>query len=177
MPYWEARAEWLLRSARYRRGEAHAADHELCAAVAMVGTPDLEALVCLNEAAVAMRAGDLPAGAALADRAARVWREMARAWGTLLARCLAVACGSAAAPGEVEALSAKAAECKLPGIGLQALALLARVAPALRASWKGAVPGLSAGVPEAFWHLRMDVLSMDEALAGATGEQGVAEVV
>ena len=175
MPYWEARAEWLLRSARYRRGEAHEADHELCAAVAKVGTPDLEALVCLNEAAVAMRAGDLSAGAALADRAARVWREMARTWGASLARSLAIACGSVADPGEVEALSAKAAECKLPGIGIQALALLSRVAPALRESWEEAVPALTRGVPEASWHLRMDVLSMDEALAGAKGKEGVAE--
>lgn len=174
-PYWEARAEWLLRSARYRTGEAREADHELCSAVARLGVPDLSALVWLNEAAVAMRAGDLSAAAELAGKAAKIWKEMARGWGALLARSLAIRCGAPSAREEILEMAVKASTCKLPGIGIQALALLAEALPEARKAPRDDA-ALTRGVPPACWSLRMDILSMDEALS-LLGAPAGAEIV
>ncbi|WP_433928233.1 protein kinase [Sorangium cellulosum] len=171
--YWEGRAEWLLRAARYRMGQAHEPDLGLVDAVQRVGVQELEALVRLNEAAVAYRAGALELAAALADRAAWLWRQMARPWGALLARCVALACGAGSGAGaleaEVRALAALAVQCRVPGIGIQALGLLGRVFPEARPSWREAVPGLVQGVPREHWGRRIEVLSVEEALEGALG--------
>ncbi|WP_437631119.1 protein kinase domain-containing protein [Sorangium sp. So ce854] len=167
--YWEGRAEWLLRAARYRMGEAHEPDLELVDAVQRVGVQELEALVRLNEAAVAYRAGALELAAALADGAAWLWRQMARPWGALLARCVALACGASAQEAEVRELAALAVQCRIPGIGIQALGLLGRVFPEARASWRDAVQGLVQGIPREHWGRRIEVLSVEEALEGALG--------
>ena len=170
-PYWEGRAEWLLRSARYRMGNTQGPDLELVDAVARVGVVDLEALVCLNEAAAAMRAEAHDEGAALADRAATIWRGMGRPWATTVARALAIACGAVTDADEVEVLAERALACKGPGVGIQALGLLGRAFPAVRGRFRGAVAGLVRDVPEAHWDQRMDVLSVNEALelAGISG--------
>ncbi|MCC6555479.1 MAG: hypothetical protein IT372_21165 [Polyangiaceae bacterium] len=166
-PYGEGRAEWLLRAARYRLGEAVEPDLELVEAVARVGVPELEALVCLNEAAVAFRAGAARLAVELAGRAADLWRRLDRPAGALLARCLALACGAPAEDGEMSLLVGKALQCAVPGMGAQALGLLGRAAPAMRGQWAGAVEGLLEGIPRERWGLRMDVLSAEEALAWA----------
>jgi hypothetical protein len=163
-PYWEGRAEWLLRSARYRMGDTRGPDLELVDAVARVGVLDLEALVCLNEAAAAMRADAHGEGAALADRAASIWRGMGRPWATMLARALAIACGAPAEATEVDMLVERALACKGPGLGIQALGLLVRPFPAVQGRLRGAVAGLVRDVPKAHWDERMDVLSVNEAL-------------
>ncbi|WP_437909086.1 serine/threonine-protein kinase [Sorangium sp. So ce327] len=167
--YWEGRAEWLLRAARYRMGEAHEPDLELVEAVQRVGVQELEALVRLNEAAVAYRAGALELAAALADRAAWLWRQMARPWGALLARSVALACGAGAQEAEVRSLAALAVQCRIPGIGVQALGLLGPAFPEARDSWRDAVQGLVHGIPREHWGRRIEVLSVEEALEGALG--------
>ncbi|HZF48303.1 MAG TPA: serine/threonine-protein kinase, partial [Polyangiaceae bacterium] len=75
--FYEGRAEWLLRSIAYRTGVTDGAgpDGELVEAVARLGVAELLALVALNEAAVAFRAGDLGAARDLAGRARRLWIE------------------------------------------------------------------------------------------------------
>lgn len=172
-PYWEGRAEWLLRSAQYRTRQTRGADMELVGAVALVGTDDLEALVCLNEAAAAMRADNREMARDLAGRAATLWRGMGRPYATMMARALAIACGSAADMDEVEALATRAMTCTGPGIGIQALGLLGRVYPEMRARWQPAITELVKGVPREHWQDWMDVLSMDEAWEGATENQRV----
>jgi len=165
-PYWEGRAEWLIRAALYRMGKLHGPDLEFVDAVARVGALDLEALVCLNEAAAAMRAGMLGEGATLAGRAATVWHGMGRPFATMLARALAITCGANPDAGEVEALAERAVACKVPGIGIQALGLLGRVYPAMRGRWKDAIAGLVREIPKASWDRWMDVLSVNESLEG-----------
>ncbi|WP_437758324.1 protein kinase domain-containing protein [Sorangium sp. So ce1389] len=169
-PYWEGRAEWLARSALYRMGEAAEPDLELVEAIGRVGVPQLEALVCLTEAAVAYRAERAAVAAELGGRAARLWRGMDRPSGALLSRCLALAAGAMADEGEVEELAAAAMACRVPGIGLQALGLLGRVAPGARAGFRGALGALAEGIPRERWDERMDVLSAAEAFEGAGGE-------
>ncbi|WP_437504203.1 protein kinase domain-containing protein [Sorangium sp. So ce1099] len=170
----EGRAEWLLRSALYRMGEARTPDLELVEAVERLGVQYLQGLVCLNEAAVGFRAGDLATAADLADRAAAVWRQMDRPWGAMLARSLSLACGATAQEGEEQAMAAHAVQCPLPGIGVQALGLLGRAFPEpggdLRLR-REAAERLVEGIPRARWALRMDVLSVEEALAWALGSE------
>jgi len=165
--YGEARAEWLIRSAEYRLGKTRKPDSELVDAAARVGALDLEALVCLNEAAVAMR-GNLPEECQrLADRAAAIWRGMGRPYATMLARALAISVGASATDDEIDLLVQRAIACKGPGIGLQTLGLLGKVFPDKRSSWQNALAGLSAFIPKEHWAQRMDVLSVDESLAFA----------
>ncbi|MGK3965289.1 protein kinase [Sorangium sp. So ce118] len=169
-PYWEGRAEWLVRSARYRMGETAEPDLDLIEATVRVGVSQLEALVCLTEAAVAYRAGRAAVAAELGGRAARLWRGMDRPAGALLSRCLALAAGARADEGEVEQLAEAAMACQVSGIGLQALGLLGRVAPGARAGFRGALGALAEGIPRERWNERMDVLSAAEAFEGAGGE-------
>lgn len=166
--YWAGRAEWLIRSAEYRSGKAKEPDHELVQAVARVGALDLEALVCLNEAAVAMRANLREESRQFADRAAEIWRGMGRPYAMMLARALAIASGALVTEKEIDALVERAMACKGTGIGLQTLGLLGKVVPEKRLSWKNALPGLTTGIPKEQWDKRMDVLSVEESLAFAS---------
>ncbi len=163
-PYWEGRAEWLLRSARYRTGKTVGPDMELVESVTRLGAQDLEALVCLNEAAVAMRVDMWDVTVTLAERAGTIWRSMGRPFATMIARALAIACGACADADELEALVARAISCKGPGIGIQALGLLGRVYPEKRDSWQGSIAALVRDIPRANWDQRMDVLSVNESL-------------
>ncbi|WP_437970911.1 serine/threonine-protein kinase [Sorangium sp. So ce260] len=167
--YLEGRAAWLMRAAAYRRGEGGPADLELVEAAGQLGVPQLEALLSLTEAAVAFRAGERAIAADLAGRAASLWRQLDRASGALLSRCLSLAAGAPAREGEIRELSDGAIGCRVPGIGLQALGLLGSVAPEARPSWREALGPLSEGIPPERWGERMDVLSAAEALAWATG--------
>lgn len=170
-PYWEGRAEWLLRSVQYRTRQTRGADMELVDAVTLVGTDDVEALVCLNEAAAAMRAENREMARELAGRAATLWLASDRPYPTMMARALAIACGATTDTDEVEALATRAKTCTLPGIGLQTLGLLGRVFPEMRPSWQHALADLEKSVPRDHWQDWMDVLSMDEAWEGATGNE------
>lgn len=168
-PVWEGRAEWIIRSAQYRTGKTKGADMELVDAVARVDAEEVEALVCLNEAAAAMRANQRAYARKLAERAATIWRGMGRPYATMLARTLAIACGATTNQDEMQVLATRALECKGPGIGIQTLGILGMIVPELRATWQNKVDELVKEIPRAHWKERMDVLSVDEAWEGATG--------
>lgn len=164
--FFEARAEWILRSTAYRMGEVGRPDLELVDAASRLGVGDLEGSVCFCEAAIAYRTGELERALALAAKARSVWQAIQDPWPAVLVRCLALAAGAAPEePREIEDLAERATTCEVPGIGLQALALLARArrgrAPA---AWRRAALPLTAGVPVDCWPIRMDVLSVDESL-------------
>lgn len=163
----EARAEWILRTASYRAGRTAEADLELCRAMSENGDANLEALVHLNEAAVAFRAGDRDTAASLAARAAAVWQRMERPWGQLLAASLAACARGSLPESRARAWAAEARACPSPDIALQILGLIGRACPDARASWTDALASLAASVPAECRHLRIDVLSADEALAWA----------
>jgi len=163
--FFEGRAEWIVRSTAYRMGRAMAPDLELVQAVSLLAVRDLEATVCMTEAAIAYRAGDRPDAAELADRAARIWGRTGDAGPAVLLRALALACGTAAAaPEEIDGLAARAMGCAMPGLGLQALAFLAIAEGRARPAWREAALPLTAGIAPGFFQVRMDVLSVDEAL-------------
>src|SRR5262249_30319250 len=157
--YSEARAEWVIRAARYRAGERLRPDLELLRAVERVGAPVLYALVCLNEAAVALRAGDATTTRDLAAAAHRAWRELDRKWGALLAQSLAIRAGAATNKKEILGLSEVAIGCPTQGIGIQVLGLLAAVESEVGPRFADAIPALLAPISPNHRGLRMDVLS------------------
>lgn len=163
-PFFEARAEWVLRSTAYRAGAAMAPDLELVDAVARFGTGDLEATVCFNEAAIAYRAGRLEVARGLAQKALLIWESIHDTWPAVLIRCLALACGARPAAREGARLAQRAMTCSVPGIGVQALGLLAQARRSVPPSWKEAALSLTGEIPRRSWHVRMDILSVEEAL-------------
>jgi len=162
------RAEWILRSVAYRTGELDAGpvDMELCEASSLVGSSDLEALVCLTESAVARRAGDRALSRELAGRAYGVWRASQERVGSLLCAGLFVAEGGHLPEPEVAALVEAAKVCPIPGVGLQALALLSEGGISLGLEGRReTVTSLCALVPEERRTQRMDVMSVEEAVS------------
>lgn len=169
-PLWEARSEWILRSVQYRTGQTADVDFELIDVVKMVGTDDIEALVCLNEAAVAMRLDLRSVARDLAERAAVIWRSLGRHYASALAQALAIAHGAVVQQDEVETLIERALESTGPGIGIQTLGLLGRTFPGRCSTWaRTDIERLCRGIPRKHWPKRMDVLSLDEARAWAFG--------
>jgi hypothetical protein len=55
----------------------------------------------------------------------------------------------------------------VPGVGAQALGLLAQAFPEEGPRWRAAIVRLVEEIPRARWSQRMDVLSVDEALEAA----------
>lgn len=162
--YCEARAEWLVRSALYRRGDVVEVDEDFADVAAKVGVAELEALVCLNEAAIAWRANDRDKTLAFAKRTERIWSEKGKPWGALFARTLVVA-ATGTTQQQALFLSLEAERCPVPGAGTQMLGLLARGCPEAASQLAAAARLLRESIPKECWSLRMDVLSVDEACA------------
>ncbi len=151
LPRWEARAELLLRSARYRAGDAMTADTSLVEAASRLEIRSLCALITLQEAAVAWRAGaDVEAWAGRLDTqtagAPRAVRWLAEA-------LTAVWRGThrAVPPSEMDGLP--------PGVVVQVLSADAPT-PAVRARARSAADLL---VQDRTGH-RREVWSVDECL-------------
>ncbi|MEZ4299015.1 MAG: hypothetical protein R3B70_28965 [Polyangiaceae bacterium] len=161
--YYEVRAEWLLRSARYRRGDSLSPDEELVQLAARVAVANLEALVCLNESAVALRCGAFPVALSLAERTRDLWTSAGKTWGILFAQALVMAVSGAPLE-EAKALAKRAEECPVPGAGIQMLGLSVRACPELVPLVAPIVRRLAETIPHRHWPLRMDVLSVHDAL-------------
>ena len=162
---YEARAEWILRTAAYRLEEALEPDGELVDIVTHLGVVELEALVSLAEAAIAWRAESYEQARVFGGQSHRIWRRLGLTWSALLMRALVIASHGDTDDEEIRALYDRACTCPTPGIGIQIVGLLAM-------RWEGAEPlPLAAGsklaelVPKKHWTIRMDVLSVAESLA------------
>ena len=162
--YYEARAEWLMRMARYRRGDLLDVDEELVDLAAQTGVVDLEALVGLTEAAIAWRRGDMERMVVLARRTEQRWTMLDNTWGALFARTLAIA-ATGTSTEEWDALAHAATEIPVSGAGIQMLGLLALRRADAAAELMPAMIELRNAIPERHWRYRMDVLSVDEAWA------------
>ena len=154
-----ARGEWILRSARYRRGDLMEPDRELLSAVESLGIPPVIALVATLEAAVAWRHrhADAHELANAAHRHASVLGNMPVA---LLAHAMAVFYNR-----DLEAAQQVASmtqRCTLSGIAIQALSL---VAPLLPAYPREQLQQLAEQFPREMWDRRREVLSISEAMA------------
>ena len=165
--HYAARAERTLRSAAYRRADALTPDVAFVEAIAAVGVPLVEALVCLNEAAIAWRAGEHETGRALAQRAEDIWRRKGGDDGMWLCHALAIACGAPAEPGNLDALLASMRTEEDDALAAQA-AWLAAQAPSARREDLLALARERAGkVRYAERAERREVLALEEILEPA----------
>ena len=167
----EAKAEFLIRAASYRRGSPLTVDESLVEAVAEVGVPYLEALIALTEAAVAWRTGEAGVARELADRSAALWRTLETPCGAHLAEALSML--NAGEP-DVERLRLLAqlslSGDDLPRLRAQTLGLLALAQGTSDAVWQTRVQQFALDVDPDSWHRRLEVVSIEEALAAvATG--------
>lgn len=175
-PYIEARAEWVLRSAMYRQCVQSAADLELIEAVRRLGARDIEATICLTEAAFAYRIGHGDAAVGLAQSAYELWSSVHDPWPALLARSLALAAGASPRGSEEYTDSLRRARgCPTKGIGMQVIALMLEAAGRDRRTLLVAHTALVEGTPSEIWKLlrtvpqrhwgkRVDVLSARECI-------------
>lgn len=167
-PLSEARAEWILRSARYRSGDDLRPDEDFVAAAADLGAPHMEALIALNEAAVAWRTGRGELAARLAARAAEIWRSMGGFPGKALAEAFAVAATKeGAGREEIRRILDEVGKVSLPGLRVQALGFLARASPAVAPEVSSAARAAAAEIESSQWPMRREVISVEEALAMA----------
>lgn len=174
--YYEMFAAWILRALAYRTDCADHPDIDLIAAVPYVGGKELEGVIYLNEAAVAWRAGKLDAAGKLADKAYQALSAIGQRSGPLLARCLLIALRAPVHEEEIDSICARAKGDLLPGLGVQALGLLALGGRLPRGAVNpSALQTLTAPVPRGAWTLRMDILSVEEsidAIAAAKQHEG-----
>lgn len=160
----EARAEWIDRSARYRRGDDLDTDLDGIAATSRLGVPQMEALVLQNEAAIAWRCGAREQAREFAGRGSREAARAGREPVAMLLRSLAVAAGESLDSSEVESLATCAAGCEVPGLAAQGAALLAAGGHPAREILVGVVQRAVEKLPIESRHVRREVLSLNEAL-------------
>jgi hypothetical protein len=171
LPFHEARATWILRSVLYRAGRAAAPDVELCDAAAALRLSDTEAMVCLNEGAIAYRTGDVDLACTLTTRAVRAWTALGEvSGGALVASGLAIACGGVATKAEIAALVGRALDSRAPRLGVQTLGLVALSRYAGEAPpFDGArFSALLEAIPDEIWERRLEALSIREAVDAAS---------
>jgi hypothetical protein len=167
----EARAERILRAADYRSGVATAPDLVLVEAVRGIGSANLEAMVALNEAAVAWRTGDLATARTLAERARATWARTGDESSAALAEALSAAAGAPTTHEAKERLLSVAATCPDPGIAVQILGLVVRGDPSLAADAEAAARRRSGPPPYGDPAVRREVLAPVECVREATIER------
>lgn len=159
-PYLECRADWLVRSVHYRLGRTLTPDIELVELAARVAR-DLEAMCATCEAAVAYRFGPRDVAASLARRAYQIWSSVGEPNALLLSGSLALACGAALDRDAVAWLIEHSRSCPVPGVGIQASALLGEAG--FGAPTTDRIEGLCATILPDRWSQRLDILSVDDA--------------
>lgn len=164
-PIHEARAEWVRRSARMRRGEALAVDHELLDATRTLDVPEVTMLVTMCESAIAWRAGDHGAARALADTSRGIWSARGLTECADLMALLSLCAGRAPEPGEVDAIAARLPVCRMPRIGLQIRNLLWMTARIPLEPTRAMVDAL-ASVRTLHPGIRLEVLAVSEIAEG-----------
>lgn len=161
----EVVAEWALRTIAYRSETATEPDAELVAAAPYATGRQFQGLVLATEAAIAWRAGQDKEARSFAREGQKVLSEIKAHRGDLLLRCFLVALGEEASDEEVARLREEARASDVPGIGIQALALLALGGVRSDGIEDAEVERLAALVPRQNWGSRGDILSVDEALS------------
>jgi hypothetical protein len=159
--YLAGRAEWIVRAASYRLGRDLGVDHELLLAARTAAAPEVYGMIALVEATHAYRTRD-PIAPTLALEVYRWWADAGEPIASLLSGGIAVARDAEMPDADRERLLAAAWACEVPGIGIQAAAMLCEGgAPAPPRAVR---ERLLATVPTQHYGRRLDVLSVDECL-------------
>lgn len=166
-PRYEAYAVWMLRNVAYRSGRDLPPDAEMLAAIAERGA-DLEAAFAATDAAAAFRLGDRERCAALAGHAARRFAQIGFQPGALMMEALA----GWVAGRSLEELAEEARGCSVADVEVQVLAFARWATPRPPSDWRNRQQRLAALRDPATWEIRLDVLSVTEALADAPPEAG-----
>ncbi|MEM7165582.1 MAG: serine/threonine-protein kinase [Planctomycetota bacterium] len=164
-PFYEARAQWILRAVAYRSGNAEAPEVEFVEAVRQLSNAVLESQVCVTEAAVAWRCGQLDLAEGLAIRAQTHWLDAKMIWPARLAGALALACSDAPEPSVARDLCVDVESSPVPGISAQVVSLVIRALPELRGELEPVLIATCQRIPHDQWRHRREVLSIDEILA------------
>jgi hypothetical protein len=160
--YLAGRAEWIVRAASYRLDRDLGVDQELLVAARSTAAPEVYGMIALIEAAHAYRTCD-PIAPTLALEVYRWWADAGEPIASLLAGGMAAARDAELSGADRERLQAAAWSCRVPGIGVQAAALLCEGgAPAPPVEVREA---LLATLPRQHYSRRLDVLSVEECLA------------
>ncbi|MCB9797035.1 MAG: serine/threonine protein kinase [Alphaproteobacteria bacterium] len=164
-PRYAARAEWLLRSVRYRAGLAETVDWELAdLAPRLAGFVGGQLLVV--EASVAWRAGRFADARRLTHRLRDVWaaqRDPVLRW---LVDVLGLAFAPTVDTAKAEALLLRGACIEPPGFALQGMGLLLWAAPRLREAHQARVLAVAARVPLMFTAGRRELMTLQEVTQG-----------
>ncbi len=166
--FFEARAEWILRTARFRQKHPLLPDEGLIEATAELNVPDQLTVTCLTEAAIAWHTGQMDTAARIAATARHTWKRMGLSRDAEFAECLEIGSGAPVTRERALTLARSIGESTAPNVAIQALALLSVRLPAdpwlvarVRELWTSTDPIVRG--------LRADVLSADEALALVEG--------
>lgn len=162
-PGLEAKARWLSRATGYRLNQVHDVDLELIDAVRALDVAHIQALIFVNEVAIAWRRGDLELGRALAKEGAVIARAAAPGI-ALLSDGLVLVC---AEPGDHDPAAAKslferASSEAAAGIAVQTFALIRRAGYRLRGLDR-AIEVASRQLDDADRRVRREILSVEEA--------------
>lgn len=168
----EARATWLERTAAYRLGHAYPPDEALLAAADALG-PFYGALFATTDAAAALRLGDHATSARLAHTATQRFVSAGRSAEGLLMSSLA-AWLEGAPPHRLRRLVDDATACPVPDLELQVLAFARWGSPRPPPAWRQRILALGQLRPRGTWSTRLDVLSVEEALAETPPFEGPA---
>ncbi len=163
MPTVRASAYWLGRAARYRRGDRLAPAGNWVDATERVSLRTAADL-SITEAAIAWRGG-WPDAVGLATRARSLYERCGAGAGATLAASLEAAVSKADAVAVVD----RAWNLPLPELTIQAFALLA-LAGNSGLEWRGILNPLEESRPVESWGNRLDILSIQEAVAILTAQ-------
>ena len=166
VPRHEAHAEWHARHARYRAGESLQPDLDLVAAAGQLGLPTWEAIILLNEAVIAWRAGQGEVAADLARRGARLAEATGMTSPAVAGRALGhIAGGTWLDPEQAAAEVASLRGETDASMTLQSLGLIAGATETVPADWTSWGAELAAQLSPDELDIRIDVLAPNEALA------------
>ena len=169
--YFEGRAEWILRAAAYRNGEALTVDKELLEAATALPLPEVEGLIAMTEAAISWRAGELALARELSGRIRITLSSIGEPLIVLLVGSLELACGASRSSDDIAAIIYNAVHKAPPAVALQIWGLLAMGGSSID---RLQACSLSAKIPKQEWQVRREILSIEEALSaiGAIGSHG-----
>lgn len=166
----QAFCHYLIRSLRYRLGmELEPAD-ELNHALEMLGDAELVAVSKMTDAAHAFRQTHARKAAALARQAAEAFDRVGNRRARSLMVALAIRCEEEDDADEAAQLADFARACPAKRIGAQILGLLLGSNTPADPSWASALVDLVDRLPTEHRHERLEVISLDEALAAAQAQ-------
>lgn len=169
LPRLEARAEWLLRAVLNRSGMAMDPDLELVEASRELGSPHIEGLIAVTEAAICWRSGHSSARW-LAAQARSAFVSAGYAEAASFARALEIACGGGDSA-EAEALASQVCAARRPDVAVEVLGLLA-TSGKLQGTWRDAFEEQARALVNRDPDWRSGALSVNEARTAVESLEG-----